>query len=594
MDNDNRSGLNIDDNKTNINNDYPPTRDETELGKPLPSERGSELLLKKEPDEIPLQNILPLVPRVGLIEDTDTSSKNASMAETVTQGSEVDTVGGALDYTSGKNDTDNEEVKRADMNEDLACLPKNKKNILLFCFCLSMFIDGAGVSATFLMTAEIARDLSIGVGDQAWILGTYAIAFGSTLLLAGRLADLYSPSKVYSIGFVGIAIFNLIISFMEDKYSFFVLRAISALAAVLTIPSSINMIVQMYPDPTEQTQKLSIYGIAAALSNSVAIILAGLFMLSSWRWYFRFVTIVVAPFAALAWVYMPPTKAVASSLSSKDKIKRLDLIGVVLLLSALVLFILGFTQAESKGWSSAIFLAPFLVSLAMFGVFVFWEARLEEGFGLLPKGIWRFPNIFPLILMAIGINMWFNTAQLRISTYFQDVLGISPILTGVKLLPMGITVVVVGALTHPFPFLILKPRLVLPVCTLACLVGSLLFAFSDGGDGMNYWKFIFPGMIIGVAGGIIGYIAANTCIIQAFPISYAGISGSFANVVFQVGGVVGVAIQSGLLNTGNGTIEDWTGSRNSYFFSGSFVILGGLVMLVFFREKRLEPDQEEV
>ncbi|WVW85472.1 hypothetical protein I302_107510 [Kwoniella bestiolae CBS 10118] len=479
-------------------------------------------------------------------------------------------------------------------NVELSSLPKSKKDVLLLCFCMSMFIDGAGVSASLLMTAEVARELNIGVGDQAWILGTYAIAFASTLLLAGRLADLYSPSKVYSIGFVGIAIFNLIISFLNDKYSFFILRSISALAAVLTIPSSINMIVQMYPDPEEQTKKLSLFGVAGALSDTVAMILAGLFLLASWKWYFRFVTILVTPFAILAWIYMPPTKAVASSLSGRDKIKRLDLVGVLLLLSALVLFILGFTQAESKGWSFAIFVAPFLVSLVMFGIFVIWELKLDEGMGLLPKKIWSFPNIFQLIFMALSINLWFNTTQLRLTTYFQDVLGISPVITGIKILPMGITALITGGLTHPFPFLVLRPKIVLPLCTVMCLIGSLLFAFCDGGAGANYWKYVFPGLVIGTAGGIIAYISANTCIIQAFPISYAGISGSFANVVFQVGGVIGVAIQAGLLNTGDGTLEDWTGSRNSYFFAGAVIIASGLVMLFTFREKREVVTKEEV
>lgn len=109
-----------------------------------------------------------------------------------------------------------------------------------------MFIDSAGVSATFLMTAPISEDLQISLNDEAWVLGTYSMVFAATLLFAGRLADLYPPHRVYTVGFVGIAVFYLIISFMTDQYAFFVLRAISALLAVLTIPSSINMIGQLF------------------------------------------------------------------------------------------------------------------------------------------------------------------------------------------------------------------------------------------------------------------------------------------------------------------------------------------------------------
>jgi MFS family permease len=92
------------------------------------------------------------------------------------------------------------------------------------------------------MTAPIAADLGVSTGNEAWILGTYSMVFAATLLFAGRLADLYPPHRIYTIGFIGLAVFYLIISFMTNQYAFFVLRAVSALLAVWTIPSSINMI----------------------------------------------------------------------------------------------------------------------------------------------------------------------------------------------------------------------------------------------------------------------------------------------------------------------------------------------------------------
>ena len=86
------------------------------------------------------------------------------------------------------------------------------------------------------MTSPIAEDLHIAITDEAWVLGTYSLAFASTLLFAGRIADLYAPNRVFAIGFIGIAVFYLVISFLTEQYSFYVLRAISALFAVLTIP----------------------------------------------------------------------------------------------------------------------------------------------------------------------------------------------------------------------------------------------------------------------------------------------------------------------------------------------------------------------
>ena len=226
---------------------------------------------------------------------------------------------------------------------------------------------------------------------------------------------------------------------MEDQYAFFVLRAISALFAVLTIPSAINMIVQMYPDPQEQAKKLALFGMAGALANTIALVLAGVFLLASWRWYFRFITILMAPFAAGSWSLLPNTQAVAQDLPGAEKWKRMDLGGVAILIAGLVLFILGFTQAPTEGWDSAIFIAPLVISIVLLAAFIVWERFMKRGYSLLPHDIWSYPNIFPLLINASAIFLWFACAQLRIATYFQDALGNSAILAAVKLLPMGVT-----------------------------------------------------------------------------------------------------------------------------------------------------------
>ncbi|TXT11737.1 uncharacterized protein COLE_02147 [Cutaneotrichosporon oleaginosum] len=449
-----------------------------------------------------------------------------------------------------------------------------------------MFIDVAGVSATFLMTAPIALDLGVSQGNFAWVLGTYSLAFAATLLFAGRLSDLYPPSKVYTIGFFGMGVLYLIISFMENQYAFFVLRAVSALLAVLTIPSSINMIVQMYPEPTEQAKKLTLFGMAGALANTLGLLLAGVFLLASWRWYFRFIAIVVLPFSVLCWYIMPTTEAVASDLPGTEKWKRMDLAGVLGLMAILVLFILAFTQVEHDGWNSAIFIAPLVISVSLLPAWLYWEHRLPRGFSLLPHDIWSYPNIFPLIIQASSIFMWFATYQLRLATYWQEVDHVSSILAAARLLPMGVVALLVGVLTQPFPALILRPRYIQPVGSALAFCGSMLLAFSNGGRGADYWKYVFTGEIIGTAGGMIVFIGTNTNIIQSFPLEFAGVGGSFAQVIYQIGGVVGIAVQQGLLGTGEG-ISDWTGSKNGYFFTSAYILFTGIVFVLWYRQSKM-------
>ncbi|KAL1405759.1 hypothetical protein Q8F55_007432 [Vanrija albida] len=479
----------------------------------------------------------------------------------------------------------------ADEPNALASLGRARKNYLMLVFCISMFIDAAGVSATFLMTAPIGEDLGISLANQAWILGSYSLAFASTLLFAGRLADLYPPNIVYTIGFFGLGVFYLIISFMTNDYAFYILRALSGLLAVLTVPSSINMIIQMYPEPEEQAKKLGLFGMSGALANTIALVLAGAFVTASWRWYFRFIAILVIPFSVGAWFLMPRTKAVAEDIKGSDKWKRMDLVGVFIMVAMLVTFILAFTQAPLEGWNKPIFIAPIVISAVLLPVFIIWEHRMPHGYSLLPHNVWSLPNIFPLIIQASAPFLWFATYQLRMASYFQDVLHDSAIISAVKLLPMGITALIVGTLTQVFPWLITRPRWVQPIASLFAFAGTMILAYSDGGRGHDYWRWVFPSEIVGTIGAMIVFIGMNTTLIQAFPLEFAGVGGSFAQVIFQIGGIIGIAVQTALIATGDGHIDDWKGTQNGYFFSSGWILATGLVFVLWYRQHKMPSHQ---
>lgn len=100
----------------------------------------------------------------------------------------------------------------------------------------------------------------------------------------------------------------------------------------------------------------------------------------------------------------------------------------------------------------------------------------------------------------------FMTFQLRIATYWQDVLGDSAIGTAVKLLPMCLTSLVVGLAAQRVPALLMRPRIVQPACALLCFASSMLIAFSGGGRGRDYWRLVFPAELLGGAGSMLIFV----------------------------------------------------------------------------------------
>jgi hypothetical protein len=114
------------------------------------------------------------------------------------------------------------------------------------------------------------------------------------------------------------------------------------------------------------------------------------------------------PFAFAAAPLTPKTKGDRKDecQTQKDRLKRLDIIGCLAMLFAIILLILGLTLGASYGWKTAKFLVPFLFSWPIFIGFFFWEAKLPEGYALIPPSTWKIPNLTLLIVFALGIYPW--------------------------------------------------------------------------------------------------------------------------------------------------------------------------------------------
>ena len=134
---------------------------------------------------------------------------------------------------------------------------------------------------------------------------SFTVTFASFLLFWGRFADLYSPKPVFCYGFLGLGILNLIISFLTDKYSFLILRAISGISAAALIPSSYRLITAVFEEH-ELPRAFTVYSLSGALGASFGVQIGGLVELipyggqmNGWRWYFRITTAVMHVYKAL-------------------------------------------------------------------------------------------------------------------------------------------------------------------------------------------------------------------------------------------------------------------------------------------------------
>lgn len=143
--------------------------------------------------------------------------------------------------------------------------------------------------------------------------------------------------------------------------------------------------------------------------------------------------------------------------------RRLDILGVILMMGALVCLVFALTEGPISGWSAPAFLVPFILSFFLAIGFFVWEAKIPPRSAVLPSSVWKIPNIIIASLAVMIAFPFWATSQLQYATYWQLAGGWSPIKVAAAMLPQGITALVLGGLSQAFPKIITESRISIPI-----------------------------------------------------------------------------------------------------------------------------------
>ncbi|QRV74162.1 major facilitator superfamily transporter [Ceratobasidium sp. AG-Ba] len=434
----------------------------------------------------------------------------------------------------------------------------------------------------------ICRDVGLTDSDSVWLFAAYQVTFASFLLISGRISDVYSPKPVFVLGTAFFGLTTLGGGFPHDKISFLVLRALQGIGASLTIPSSLNLIVQMFPDPQEQGRAIGWFSSVGCIGNvSGTIVGAILVQYASWRWIFWLISIIAVPISISCVILIPKTPR-----NPEHKKATFDFVGVFVLTTSTILFVYALTSGSVEGWKAPGVLAPLFVSVALAVSFFIWETRIDEASASLPPKLWFYRNFAVLFAVALMPYFYWVQIYLSLSPYWQDHLGWSSIISAVKFLPLGL---VAGPITINAGRIsqLGQPKwMILGGLTLS-LIGSIMFPFSPG----RYWQIDFPAFIIGTAGTSVVFVLTSINIFRATPSHYAGVVGAVFNTALQLGSAIGTSATTSIQAS-----VDARNPNDETAFKGRAAALWCLVavvgleiigVLVFFKPLVKNPDDEE-
>ncbi|KAH7090873.1 MFS general substrate transporter [Auriculariales sp. MPI-PUGE-AT-0066] len=436
-----------------------------------------------------------------------------------------------------------------------------RRYTLLLIFCCSQFLDAFNVSALLSAIPVMTVNLGLTSSEAVWLVSAYQLSFAALLLSSGRISDIYNPKFVFVGGAAVLGIFSIAAGFADNKIALFVLRAFSGIAAAMTIPSSLTLLIRLFPDPAEQARAIGVYGGSAALGNVLGLILGALLIeYANWSW----------------------PKIVVEG----NKIVLLDLPGISILTVSLILLIFAFTSTGTESWGSAMVLAPLVISIFGVAGFFIWEAWIPVERAAFPPRTWRYPNFGILIAVALSVFLWFVALFYLILTMWQDVYGWSAVNAAVHFLPVGLVagplMIFSASWTERF-----EKKYILIASQVLVIISTVILPFADSPD--KYWRLAFPSFIIGSAGASLLFVNANVALFQSTPTEIAGVIASVFNSALQLGSAVGVAIITSIQlaidkkNIGNADANPYAGRAAGFWFLLAIVALETIAVVVFYR-----------
>jgi EmrB/QacA subfamily drug resistance transporter len=384
------------------------------------------------------------------------------------------------------------------------------------------------------------KALGFSDGNRQWIVTAYSLAFGSLLLLGGRLADLIGRRIVFLVGVVGFAGASALAGAAQNFEVLVSGRALQGLFGALLAPAALSLLNTTFTDAKERAKAFGIYGAIAGAGGGIGLLLGGLLTEHlSWRWTL-YVNLVFAVLAFVGGLILLRKGAPADR-------PRLDLPGTLLVTGGLFCVVYGFSNAETHHWGSPMTWGFLAGGAALLALFTWFQTRTAHP--LLPMRVLTDRNRGAsfAVLAISGAGMF--GVFLFLTYYLQLLLRYDPVKTGLAFLPMIGALMVAAQLATNTLLPRFGPRPIVPV-GMALAAGGMLWLTALDLNSAYASNVLPPLLVTGVGLGLVMPCAMSVAT-AGVDESDAGVASALVNTMQQVGGSVGTA----LLNTLAATTE---------------------------------------
>ncbi|MEV6560877.1 MFS transporter [Nocardia sp. NPDC051756] len=404
--------------------------------------------------------------------------------------------------------------------------------IVLAVACAAQFMVVLDISVVNVALPSIRDALGFDEAGQQWVVNAYALTFAGFLLLGGRLADLYGRRRVFVWGLVLFTGASLAGGLANSPLLLVAARAVQGLGAAVLAPATLTILTATFPQGPARTRALATWT-AVGIAGGTAGNLVGGVLTEYLSW--RSTLLINVPIGTAAVLLTLRYIAIDRPNTARPP---LDILGAVLATGGLGVLAFGIAEAANSGWSAPTTIASVVVGLILLGAFVVVEARWAA-LPLIPLRLFAIRSVamgnVTMLLAGACLNpMWFF-----LTLSMQNVLGYSPLQTGLAFLPHTVVAILIGVRATPWLMRRVDGRVLIAVGSLLAAAGFWWQAQLSP-DSSYLVGILGPAVIFSIGSGLLN-TPITTAVTSGVATEDAGAASGLMNTTKQVGGALGLA-----------------------------------------------------
>ncbi|CAN8097598.1 unnamed protein product [Discula destructiva] len=240
--------------------------------------------------------------------------------------------------------------------------------LFIITVCMTQFCNQASSTSMLFLINVIGQDLEVtNISLLSWLVAGFSLTAGTFLIFAGRLGYAFGYRLMMMIGFFWFAFWSVVcgLAFYSNYTLFVFARVFQGIGSAMSIPNSLAVLGATYPPGSRQAMMFALFGASAPFGAAVGFIAGTALSLLWWPWVFYALALALCVLTLVTYLVVPATPG-KLSVTRKNFIVELDLLGGATGLSALILFNFAWNQAPIAGWNLAQVIATLVIGLASF------------------------------------------------------------------------------------------------------------------------------------------------------------------------------------------------------------------------------------